>query len=451
MLKKLLVFSFLFITLSLGAQGVKFRSDYWLEKAIQIAKIEDKIIFIDTYTPWCGPCKLMDIQLQDEALGAYFNEKFINIKINMDSPYGEAIKTEYDVFFLPTLLIIDKHGNMKYASEGTLTSDELLAIGSHHYKSIYKPEQLKQKKVVAKRAPVIIPELIPNPKIEEIQTIEIIEAEEKQEEDPIIKSPETISPASNIEELLEDETILYTLNDSSNDPEFLYNLTYLKLQLQDGTQWATARQYLETQKDWSTQKNMKFIYDFVRQPRSKMFDHIIDNRLDYELLFGKENVQRSISIMVNMRLNQGFPRPDFEEAKELYTLLDNQVAEVAAYHFCLERFEIEEKYKQYVDLALQYIETQNPDDFNVINNIGMYYEAAESSLKLKDAINMLEHAIEVQGGTYYKLYVTLASLYFKKGKKKKARVACETAYKLALQSGVDVSDIRTLQKMIESL
>jgi len=178
---------------------------------------------------------------------------------------------------------------------------------------------------------------------------------------------------------------------------------------------------------------------------------LIDNRLDYELLFGKENVQRSISIMVNMRLNQGIPRPDFKEAQELYTLLDVEVSEVAAYNFCLERYEIEHKYNEYVELALQYLEKHDPDDFHVINNVGMFYEAAESDLKLNDAIDLLLHAIEVQGGSYYKLYDTLASLYFKKGKKKKAKDAIDKAHELAMRSGVDLTDILALQSMIDSL
>ena len=30
-----------------------------LEKALEQAKVENKYVFIDCYTSWCGPCKMM--------------------------------------------------------------------------------------------------------------------------------------------------------------------------------------------------------------------------------------------------------------------------------------------------------------------------------------------------------------------------------------------------------
>lgn len=38
------------------AQGVKFESGTWSEMLAK-AKAENKTIFIDVYTKWCGPCK----------------------------------------------------------------------------------------------------------------------------------------------------------------------------------------------------------------------------------------------------------------------------------------------------------------------------------------------------------------------------------------------------------
>jgi len=290
--------------------GVKFRDDYWLEKAIQIAKIEDKNIFIDTYAPWCGPCKLMDIQFQDEDLGAYFNEKYISIKINMDSEYGEAIRAKYDVFFLPTLLILDKYGNAKYTSEGTLTADELLAIGSHHYDAIYrKGEIASAEPVVGTPAKTIAQNTTSSnqtPGVSVIQNKATALGKKKvtRDEMPFADKPVDAEP---------EETILYTENQASENPDYLYNLTYLKLQLQDGSQWQAANNYLATQENWSTERNMRFIFDFVRKPGTKMFQHILDNKEAYYKLFNKENVDRSISIMTNLALYQGYPRPEKEE------------------------------------------------------------------------------------------------------------------------------------------
>lgn len=43
--------------LSVSAQGVNFGSD--LDKALVLAKKENKLVFVDFYTSWCGPCKML--------------------------------------------------------------------------------------------------------------------------------------------------------------------------------------------------------------------------------------------------------------------------------------------------------------------------------------------------------------------------------------------------------
>ena len=461
MILTILFLSFVLIPQSgFSQRGVNFRPDYYLEKAIQIAQIEDKNIFIDTYTPWCGPCKKMDIQFQDHALGAYFNKNYINIKINMDSEYGPAVKIKYDVFFLPTLIIVDKYGNVKYASTGTLTSDELLALGKSFHDEIYNDVAIQEKPskkiptaksqgkkdVVKAVPPAKQKEIVASSKIKKLDPKEVISIHERN--DPASGS---LNPTLSAPTEVKGEKILYTQNDAQKNPEYLYSLTYLKLQLQDGTQWAAADEYLATQKDWSTLKNMRFIYDFVRSPNTKMFDHIISNRSEYDVLFGKGNVDRSISIMITMRLYQGYPRPDQKEVLQLYNLIDPNIAEYATYNYLLERFELEENYEDYVPLALKYVTNYAPDDFATINKIAIFSESSTTNLSTNELIAMMQHAIDVQGGTYYVLYDTIAALYFKKGNKKKALINIEKALELANGSGVQTKEILQLKEMIMEL
>src|SRR5690554_7882772 len=72
--------------------GIFFES-LTFEEAIQKAKKENKLIFLDAYAVWCGPCKLMDrTTFKSEKVGALFNENFINIKIDMEK--GEGVDLE---------------------------------------------------------------------------------------------------------------------------------------------------------------------------------------------------------------------------------------------------------------------------------------------------------------------------------------------------------------------
>ena len=114
--------------------GIKFR-DISLEEAKKAAKKEKKLIFIDVYASWCGPCKMLDKNtFSDKSVGTYFNDKFICLKIDGDRnqqdgswkhPDGKEVMETYGVTAFPTLLWID--------AEGILVKKELC------YKS---PEQL---------------------------------------------------------------------------------------------------------------------------------------------------------------------------------------------------------------------------------------------------------------------------------------------------------------------
>ncbi|MDX1666390.1 MAG: thioredoxin family protein, partial [Saprospiraceae bacterium] len=49
---------FLFTSSALTAQGIAFFEGTWKE-ALAAAKEQEKVIFVDAYTTWCGPCKVM--------------------------------------------------------------------------------------------------------------------------------------------------------------------------------------------------------------------------------------------------------------------------------------------------------------------------------------------------------------------------------------------------------
>lgn len=99
-----------------------------LEKAKKEAAEQGKLIFIDAYTNWCGPCKQMAATtFMDEEVGKFFNENFINIKIEMEKDAdGPATARQYNVRAYPTLLIIDDEGNLVKQTIGFQTKDRLM-------------------------------------------------------------------------------------------------------------------------------------------------------------------------------------------------------------------------------------------------------------------------------------------------------------------------------------
>lgn len=93
--------------------GVEFQK-ISLAEAKSLAAKTGKLIFIDAYTSWCGPCKLLERNtFSKPEVGAFFNKNFINLRVEMESDKDapEIFKT-YSVRAYPTMLFIDAKGKL---------------------------------------------------------------------------------------------------------------------------------------------------------------------------------------------------------------------------------------------------------------------------------------------------------------------------------------------------
>lgn len=93
-------------------KGIQFYQGNFKE-ALALAKKENKVIFMDAYASWCGPCKRMAANtFTDGQVGDFFNKHFVNLKVDMEKGEGPAIAQKYPVEFYPTLFFIDKNGKI---------------------------------------------------------------------------------------------------------------------------------------------------------------------------------------------------------------------------------------------------------------------------------------------------------------------------------------------------
>ncbi|MXZ55390.1 MAG: thioredoxin family protein [Gammaproteobacteria bacterium] len=84
------------------------------EEALQLAEEEEKLVFVDVYTSWCGPCKVMSQTVfPDEEVGEYFNARFVSYKLDAEDLAidGPRISNTYDVSAFPTLLFLNPDGS----------------------------------------------------------------------------------------------------------------------------------------------------------------------------------------------------------------------------------------------------------------------------------------------------------------------------------------------------
>ena len=97
---------------------MKFESGTWKE-ILTKAKTENKTIFVDVYTQWCGPCKhVSENVFPQEKLGEYYNSHFINFKIDAESSAGKEFVKTYPVTGYPTFFFIDGNGKVIHKMVG---------------------------------------------------------------------------------------------------------------------------------------------------------------------------------------------------------------------------------------------------------------------------------------------------------------------------------------------
>ncbi|MEA5461338.1 thioredoxin domain-containing protein [Arcicella sp. LKC2W] len=108
------------------SQGIIFRQDDWQNVLMQ-AKAQKKLIFVDIYTTWCGPCKEMDKKtFTESSVGDKFNARFINYKVDAEKGFGINLAKRYNVTSYPTCLFVDATENLMYKQEGLLRAPDLL-------------------------------------------------------------------------------------------------------------------------------------------------------------------------------------------------------------------------------------------------------------------------------------------------------------------------------------
>lgn len=129
LLRKLSLFAF-FLTLSLStfAQGIEFFHGTW-EEALVKAETEGKLIFVDAYTTWCGPCKKMSADVFPKAeVGEVFNANFINVKLDMEKEESVAFRKVHRVRAYPTLFWINAKNDAVHMSVGGKQAAQLIGV-----------------------------------------------------------------------------------------------------------------------------------------------------------------------------------------------------------------------------------------------------------------------------------------------------------------------------------
>jgi len=127
-MKRLLIGLSCLAALSVSAQNreIAFKEADW-KTQLATAKKENKLIFFDAYTSWCGPCKMMakDVFTRD-SVADLFNSTFHNVKYDMEKGEGPGLKDKYNITGYPTYLFIDGNGEVVHKIVGSMSAPEFI-------------------------------------------------------------------------------------------------------------------------------------------------------------------------------------------------------------------------------------------------------------------------------------------------------------------------------------
>lgn len=120
------------------SQGIEFFHGEW-KAALEEAQKSDKLVFVDAYAKWCGPCKRMAKDVFTQAkVGEFYNDNFINLKLDMETADGRSFGSKYPVSAYPTLIFLNGDGEIIKKITGGKKADDLIALGQLAIKSYDK-------------------------------------------------------------------------------------------------------------------------------------------------------------------------------------------------------------------------------------------------------------------------------------------------------------------------
>src|SRR3990172_7641161 len=133
-MKKSLIATIVIIGMAKGAfsqnRSIRFQ-DKSFNEAQELAKKENKLIFIDFYTTWCGPCKKMEKEVfPNNSVADFFNKNFINLRRDAEKGEGIKLATKYEIQVYPTLLFVSADGAMAHQACGFRDPEHFVELGA---------------------------------------------------------------------------------------------------------------------------------------------------------------------------------------------------------------------------------------------------------------------------------------------------------------------------------
>ncbi|HSR39948.1 MAG TPA: thioredoxin family protein [Phnomibacter sp.] len=365
-------------------KGIRFEHGTTWQAVLAKAKRENKYIFVDAFTTWCGPCKAMAKNIfPQEEVGRFFNANFINLKVQLDTTVNDNIEVKlwykdahdimvnYQVKVFPTYLFISPNGMLAHRAVGASDAATFIQKGKNALDPAKQYYTLLQHYKAGDQGPGLL------------------------------------------KMLAEAATEAYELEAAS---EF-------------------AGKYLRTQSDLFTAENVAFLNKFTNNTSDTGFILMLKHPEKFEAVLGKAEARTKVRFMIlgNDLLPKIFNAPGAPQWEEITTnaeKLYGPAGKEAVASAKLYYYQREGLWNEFSEALLTYTpaypDNLRPLELNYFARSVL--ENCDDRACLERAVEMGKKAAEVSDPAYKDTY---ANLLYKAGKKVEAIKAQEEAIALA--------------------
>ncbi|MEO6037436.1 MAG: thioredoxin family protein [Saprospiraceae bacterium] len=364
---RIFFFCLLSLPIAMSAQGIQFEHSSW-EALLAKAKADQKLIFLDAYAAWCGPCKMMSNQtFTDKEVGKFYNASFVNAKIDMEKGEGPQLASRYRVEAYPTLLFVDGEGNVVHRALGYHDVAQFIALGTAANDPATNQRSFDQRYAGGDREPAFMAAYL---------------ASKAAADDPGVSQ--------------------------------------------------IATDFLATQTDWTTPANRQIIQNYANEPSSAPYAYFMKNRAQFVEQFGEEAVVNKAQVALGQYLQTHSEAPLNEVQESIRQIIGGEQGEKLAVYYPIVFYQQAGEIDKYAAAALAYFERYPPDNWNILNEMAWaFYENVSDPKMLETALGWAKKSVEMDANypntdTLAALYAKLGK---KKQAIKYAKQAIELAKK----------------------
>jgi thiol-disulfide isomerase/thioredoxin len=371
-------------------QGIQFFEGTFKD-ALAKAKSEKKLLFLDCYATWCGPCKWMAAHVfTNDSVAEFFNKNFINVASDMEKGEGLELAKTYSVKNYPTYIWMDENGKQVQRSVGSTSAEAFISIASDAMNPQRNLAHLKEQYLADNRKP---------------------------------------------EFLLEYAQALKTA----------YDMSYQVIA--DEYFRSVSKEELVNEKNWNT------VLEFTPNIDSYIYSYISKNQQTFNQRYGKDSVQHVLDDLALRSVDYAGQQKDsalFEKATAILKQSSNTETLKSMAKGELNYYKRTGNWNKYASTAHEYVPKYFFNDANMLNAVcWTYFQRIDDKKQLAEAEKWIAQSVKLENA-YYNTD-TYANILHKEGKHKEALEMTKHSIELAKKAGEDYSSTQELLNEIQKV